>query len=213
MSILIVQQRLSDAGFDPGPLDGKWGPRTASALDRAIGRSGELLAWGACVNAEFRHKARDISSRLGIDPSHLMAVIAFESAETFSPSIRNAAGSGATGLIQFMPSTAQALGTSVEALASMSAVEQLNYVERYFQPYRGRMSGLADVYMAVLWPDAIGRPEGHALWNSRDRPTTYRQNSGLDRNRDGVITKGEAAAKVRETLSRGMSPSNAWVGP
>lgn len=41
-----------------------------------------------------------------------MAAMAFESGETFSPSIKNAAGSGAVGLIQFMPSTAKALGTS-----------------------------------------------------------------------------------------------------
>lgn len=38
MSVLIVQQRLKAAGFDPGPLDGVWGPRTAAALDAALGR-------------------------------------------------------------------------------------------------------------------------------------------------------------------------------
>lgn len=212
MSILIVQQRLAEAGFDPGPIDGVWGPKTASALNTAIGLGGEKLAWGARVSAEFRHKVRDIASRLEIDPSHLMAVMAFESAETFRPDIRNAAGSGATGLIQFMPSTARGLGTSTEALGDMSAVEQLDYVEKYFRPYRGRMNGIADIYMAVLWPAAVGKSEGRVLWDERTRPTTYRQNAGLDGNRDGVITKAEAAAKVREKLRTGMAPANAWVG-
>lgn len=36
MSILTVQSKLKAAGFDPGPLDGKWGPRTAHALDSAL---------------------------------------------------------------------------------------------------------------------------------------------------------------------------------
>ena len=28
----MVQEKLKDKGFDPGPADGVWGPRTASAL-------------------------------------------------------------------------------------------------------------------------------------------------------------------------------------
>ena len=39
MSILTVQQKLKAAGFDPGPLDGQWGPRTAFALDSALARA------------------------------------------------------------------------------------------------------------------------------------------------------------------------------
>ncbi|MFN3858095.1 MAG: glycoside hydrolase family protein [Caulobacter sp.] len=36
MSILTVQQRLKAAGFDPGPVDGKWGPKTEAALNAAL---------------------------------------------------------------------------------------------------------------------------------------------------------------------------------
>lgn len=36
MSVLIVQQKLKAAGFDPGPLDGVWGLRTQQALDHAL---------------------------------------------------------------------------------------------------------------------------------------------------------------------------------
>lgn len=48
----------------------------------------------------------------------------------------NAPGSGAIGLIQFMPSTAKGLGTSTSALKQMTAVDQLAYVEKYFAPYK-----------------------------------------------------------------------------
>lgn len=36
MSILIVQQKLAAAGFDPGLQDGLWGRHTSDALDAAI---------------------------------------------------------------------------------------------------------------------------------------------------------------------------------
>ena len=36
MSILYVQQALRAAGFDPGPLDGDFGPRTRAALAQAL---------------------------------------------------------------------------------------------------------------------------------------------------------------------------------
>jgi peptidoglycan hydrolase-like protein with peptidoglycan-binding domain len=30
--VRMVQQKLESLGFDPGPIDGKWGPRTRLAL-------------------------------------------------------------------------------------------------------------------------------------------------------------------------------------
>jgi hypothetical protein len=144
-------------------------------------------------------------------PNWIMACMAFESGETFSPSIRNAAGSGAIGLIQFMPSTAKGLGTSTAHLADMTAEEQLEFVHRYFLPYKGRLSKLSDVYMAILWPAAIGKPDSAPLWDATTRPTTYRQNAGLDTNKDRTITKGEAAGKVARKLIKGLTPSIASV--
>lgn len=164
------------------------------------------LAWGARVSSAFRSRVRAICSQLAIEnPDWLMACMAFESGETFSPSIKNGAGSGAVGLIQFMPSTAKALGTSTEALAAMTAEDQLHYVKEYFKPYAGRLRSLSDVYMAILWPAAVGKPESHVLWTAATRPTTYRQNAGLDGNVDGTITKAEAAQKVMKKLIKGAT--------
>src|SRR6266702_791808 len=44
---------------------------------------------------------------IGIDPSWLAEIISFETGHTFDPAIKNKTGSGATGLIQFMPNTAK----------------------------------------------------------------------------------------------------------
>lgn len=98
-----------------------------------------------------------MAQRHGWDPKAIAAVIHVETVGTFSPSIRNPA-SGATGLIQFMPATARALGTSTEELARMSAVEQLPFVERYLeQTLRGRRHlRRVDYYLAVFYPAAIG---------------------------------------------------------
>lgn len=167
------------------------------------------LAWGAKVAPEFRDKVRGISARLGCEGSDLMACIAWESGRTFSASVRNMAGSGAVGLIQFMPATADALGTSVVALTSMSALQQLDWVEKYFQPYKGKLATLADLYMAILWPAGVGKPMEYVLWDQASRPTTYRQNAGLDANHDGAITKAECAAKLYAIKAEGQRAGNA----
>lgn len=170
------------------------------------------LAWGRKVSQAFRDRLFEICQILGVEPDYLMACIAFESAETFSPSIKNAAGSGATGLIQFMPDTARGLGTTTAALAAMSAEQQLEWVLAYFLPYKGRLKTLADMYMAILWPAGIGKADGWTLWDKASRPTTYRQNAGLDLNKDGKITKAEAAAKVLAKLERGRQAQFQWEG-
>jgi hypothetical protein len=160
------------------------------------------IAWGKKVSIAFKSEIISISDFLGCDPSHLMSAIAFETGESFSPSIQNKL-SKATGLIQFIPSTAKFLGTSIGSLSAMSAVEQLYFVKKYLTPYRSKMKMLSDVYMTILWPRAVGKAEAYVLFKQPSQ--TYSQNSGLDANKDGQITKGEAAYRVQLKLNRGLS--------
>lgn len=163
------------------------------------------LAWGARVSPEFRARAVAIATGLGCDPSHLMACMAFETGRTFSASIRNRS-SGATGLIQFMPSTALNLGTTVDELAAMTAEDQLSYVNAYFLPYRGALHSLADVYMAILWPQAVSADDGAVIFAAGSQ--AYLGNRGLDLNHDNAVTKGEAASFVAALLAEGLRPGN-----
>lgn len=165
----------------------------------------DKLVWGSKVSAVFKDRVRWIADELGFDPNWLMACMAFESAETFRANIRNAAGSGAVGLIQFMPATAKALGTSTAELSNMTPEDQLKYVYKYFEPYKGRIRSIDDMYMAILWPRAVGQPGTYQLFVRGG--VAYRQNAGLDRNKDGVVTKDETCAKIREKLTRGHSYS------
>lgn len=145
----------------------------------------------------FRQKVVEIADRLLIDPNFLMAVMSFESGGTFSPKVKNP-GSSATGLIQFMRATAIGLGTTVGALADMSAIDQLDFVEKYFAPHKGKLLTIEDTYMAVLFPKAIGKGRDFVLF---ERGTAaYKVNKGLDINGDGKITVGEAAKKVKDRL-------------
>jgi hypothetical protein len=168
-----------------------------------------MLAWGRCVSKRFRERLVATAADLQIEPNFLMACIAFETGRTFDPALRNASGSGAVGLIQFMPSTAQALGTTTAKLARMSAPKQLDYVARYFAPSRGRLTTLADVYMAILWPAAVGKPDTFVLFDRQDpdHPRRYVQNAGLDFDRNGVITKAEATARIARLLTEGLQPA------
>jgi hypothetical protein len=96
-----------------------------------------------------------------------------------------------------MPKTAVGLGTTTEALSRMTRGEQMIFVDKYFSQYGSRLQGgnINDLYMAVLWPAAIGKPSSYVLF--REGTKAYKQNSGLDINGDGTINKFEAAAQVR----------------
>lgn len=166
------------------------------------------IAWGARVSPVFRERVWWIADTLKLNPDDLMSCIAWESGETFSPSVKNAAGSGATGLIQFMPSTARTLGTTPSELARMSAEDQLNYVYKYFRPYSGRLKNLGDIYMAILWPKGVGQPDSYVLWDKSKMPTTFRQNAGLDVNKDQRVTRAECLSKILGKLSKGLQPEN-----
>jgi peptidoglycan hydrolase-like protein with peptidoglycan-binding domain len=146
----------------------------------------------------FRKKVLEIADRLLIDPNFLMAIMSFETGATFDPKIKNAAGSGATGLIQFMPPTARGLGTTIEELEKMTAVAQLDFVEKYFAPHKGKLLTIEDAYMAVLYPKGIGKGKDFVLFEEGSK--AYKQNIGLDVSGDGKITVGEACRKVSERL-------------
>jgi soluble lytic murein transglycosylase-like protein len=105
-----------------------------------------------------------LGNDLGVDPMFVADLIYFES--KFDSAAKNLAGSGATGLIQFMPSRAKALGTTTQELAKMTAKEQMKYVKKYFSADNlgaGNLKKLRDnptrqnLNMAVFYPKGIGQ--------------------------------------------------------
>lgn len=147
---------------------------------------------------EFDNKVNEICKSLKIQPEWLYEVMNIETAGTFSPSIKNAAGSGATGLIQFMPSTAADLGTSTANLAKMSNVKQLDFVKLYFQRVFAMVkvtpNNFFDLYLTVFHPYWIGKPDSTPL-KGNEVPygggKVFSLNRFIDLDKNGIITKGE----------------------
>lgn len=205
----IIENNDHEVTIITDPIQGDGSLPAAAEMPMPPAHSNvQTLAWGQRVSAEFRKRVFDICRTFQWTDDHanwLMACIAFETGQSFDPAIKNQAGSGATGLIQFMPRTARGLGTTTGALAQMTAVQQLEFVEKYFRPYHKRIHSLPDMYMAILMPKYVGK-EPHAVLFSEG--IAYRQNSGLDVNRDGKVTKEEAAGKVQQRLVTGLLSEN-----
>ncbi len=160
----------------------------------------DIAGLRANTSSGFRSALAEMALGLGLDPSFIAACMAIETGRTYSPSIRNPF-TGATGLIQFMPATARAMGTTVEALANMSATAQLEYVKQFFRPHVGRIRSdvPGDYYLAVFYPAYVGRDPSTVIFSAGD--TGYAQNIGLDRNGDGVITVGDVTGIVTNVVA------------
>ena len=147
----------------------------------------------------FVEKVKKISTNLGINPNWLMTIMYFESAKTFSPSITNSIG--ATGLIQFIPSTATSLGTSTSELRKMTAVQQLDYVEKYLKAYKGKYKNYIDVYFAVFFPLAIGKPDDWVIQSKGiSALQVYNSNPAFRVLKDGKLRVWEVKKVMLEKL-------------
>jgi hypothetical protein len=146
----------------------------------------------------FVARVREIAATLGVDPNWLMGTMYLESG--LKHTARNAS-SGATGLIQFMPATAKGLGTTTNALATMSNVAQLDYVLAYLLPWAGKIGSWFDLYLCVFYPAAIGKPDSYTLGNTPAMQALIaKQNAGFDVDKNGRITKGEFRASYLKRL-------------
>ncbi|AUC76030.1 hypothetical protein [Olleya sp. Bg11-27] len=222
-----------------------------------MGGDCESLIWGKKVSCQFRDKVIKIAEKLWGEgkkiemANNLMAVFAWESGGTFKPDAPNLANSAATGLIQFMPDTAASLlgkkrsdltvettynywgkGKTlkrVKEFADMGDLEQLDYVEKYFNPLKGKDVEFVDFYLQVLYPASMGKPDGHVVFskdgkgllktdkNYQGRINAYKKNDGFDTNpeygnNDGKVTKAEIKKGIQKYLKEGQKYKNTCVG-
>ena len=158
-------------------------------------------------------KIVEVAHNLGMDPAWLANVMYFESGAgrakdaggnflpAFSPSAVNPRG-GASGLIQFTGTTAKELGTTLAHLRGLSAVEQMVWVEKYFEMDRvggpggskpnargnqvDSFTSQQDVFMGVFHSPALGKGPDFNIYE------------------DVLRTKGEAAAATYLEQNYGM---------
>lgn len=160
------------------------------------------------IRVAFEQKVVAIAQRLSVkygvefDPDWLMVVMWKES--RLNPQAVNKV-SGATGLIQFMPATAIAFGTTTQYLYSLNHLQQLDWVEKYYSQSflaKKKPSNLYDAYFAVFYPDLIGRPDSYTL--SRVGQRIYIQNRGLDIDKDGDIQVSDIKGWLIRSLPGGI---------
>ena len=148
----------------------------------------------------FLSDLEQMCARLDMNAMGLLSVMDYETAGTYSPKIRNPRNK-ATGLIQFTRTTAKGLGTSLVKLRKMSQREQLKYVEDYFELNRdgADYSDPKDIALTIFYPRAVGQKPGYVI-GCKDKKCTrfqrlvYRQNRGLDKDKNLKITAREYAA-------------------
>lgn len=139
-------------------------------------QASELLA-----DEAFSTKLSEMKNKYpGLTEGEIFRVIKGESA--FNLRAKNP--SGATGLFQFMPSTAKELGVTTDQIAQMSAGEQLALYDKYLERwnYDGSVS-LGAMQAAPAFArkdrDSVVYKKGSAAW---------KQNPGWRNGEDGDIT-------------------------
>lgn len=162
------------------------------------------------------------AQQLRVDPNQLAATIGYETSGSFNPAVENEAArlkgkQGAVGLIQFTPSVgipslneflqtkagklrAKALGISATAvtragLMKMTPMEQMRYVVLYFNiPLNVVPAGATydRIYQEILAPGRDGD-----VWYTKGTDN-YEKNKQFDTNKDGKITRFEAASVLRK---------------
>ncbi len=160
---------------------------------------------------DFERKVRKISKKLDIPPEWLMAVMHSES--RFDASVANFKGSGATGLIQFMPTTAKDFDITTAKLRNLNHVQQLDYVYAYFDAKRKQYKPyetLTDLYLAVLYPKALGEDYCYTMYAEPSK--NYEMNKGLDINTDGRVTVQDIDLflKKKYMTAYGVQKSSFW---
>lgn len=158
------------------------------------------------VDQIFLQTLAAIADRHGWDIDGIAGVISHESG--FNPAAKNPQpGQTATGLIQFTEATARSLGTSTAALRTMTATQQLPYVESFFAKTLHPIPQNPSDYILATYgrSDLIGQPDATVIdrANSSDprEAQRYRVNSALDRAGKGYINVGDLRSSLWSTLA------------
>ena len=175
----------------------------------------------------FLNKVKEVASKLSFPPIELLSCMNLESNRTFDPAIDNKVGAskdpegmGFVGLIQFGTDAARELGVTKRRLISMSRVEQLEYVLKYFRRWGWPSKQvpnptLVNIYLTILLPAFRFSPLDEQIAKSGDPKSGgwYRANNGFDPGKLGYFTPAMVEKVVsmhrREVL---QCLANAGVG-
>jgi hypothetical protein len=174
----------------------------------------------ADLGPKFYQKLLEISNNLGMQPEHLLNIMAMESG--FNPSVGK--GNSAVGLVQILPKYLSKLGFngSADDFRRTPPEDQLIYIERLIRGNINAFNGgrpfrsLTQYYISNFLPACLKRADiqsedPNAILASKypDKPhipnssidfekQVYNGNAGLDVNKDGHITFGDLTQKLAQ---------------
>ena len=160
----------------------------------------------ASYRSGFVKKVSEISNKIGIDPNWLMAIMYFESARSFSPSINN--NIGCVGLIQFCPDKKGLNYKTIEGkkyllsdISKMDYSKQLDLVYQYYKSYKGKLKSYIDTYFVTFFPLAIGKPDDWIIQGGGfTAGQIYNSNPAFRQVKDGKIRVWEVKKTILEKL-------------
>lgn len=148
----------------------------------------------------FLDEVQKVSEKYEINPADLVGLMASES------SLNPAADNGThVGLIQFSADRAKELGTTQEELVKMSRVQQMKFVEKYFDIVKlPKGASKGELYTSVFMPEYTDKGTDFELSTKFDKfsdgesgnPSVYADNKGLDADDDGFVTVGEMGSRI-----------------
>lgn len=160
----------------------------------------------AKYGAAFPQKVKAIAQDLGINPNWLMAVMKSESG--LSHSITNSMG--CVGFIQFCPGGGlDMFGQTVAGMQTVGGLGQLEYVHKFYMPYRGRIKSPEDLYLITFYPYALGKPDSYVFGSEQSEAyarSVKAWNPPFDLNGDGVITMAEFKQWARQNAFKDLPP-------
>ncbi len=158
------------------------------------------------LNKEFLDKVKQVAKNINCDYQDLLALMNSESSLNPKEAHKNKNGEKtAIGLIQFTKSDAipelnrvYGLNLTLEKIENMSAIDQLDLVEKYYKMNenrlpKGKKLTAADLYAVTFLP---ARAKKEVL--TRSGEDYYKSNKGLDVNKDGAITKSDLNARLAQ---------------
>jgi uncharacterized protein (DUF2345 family) len=147
-------------------------------------------------DTDFLNSVKKLAAKYQSEPKDWLAFMYFESGGSMSPSKTNSIG--CVGLIQFCASGVGATGKSLGQLKVMTRVEQMIYIEKYFDYWVKTLKikmplDLGKCYMIVGLPAYVNTPDDEVIATQYDRDPRKRkwweQNPAWrDPTRGGAIT-------------------------
>jgi hypothetical protein len=115
--------------------------------------------------------------------------------------------SKATGLIQFMPDTAKGLNTSIDEIAEMDAIAQLDLIDKYFEQNHTKGE---HPYITVAYPKAATMGMDDII---ADSDSIIAKQNPVWQDENGNVTKRSILGYVKKGEEKGEEEGETYVDP